>query len=128
MGARGAVRPEQVGAELTVSKARRDVLDQCAKMVRRSDKGSFVWIYGVGGTHVVPASDVLMWQDLPPDLLEGRNVGEQFRDLLDCFSGDISLVGKDIFDSDTALGNFLEEIAVQRGVTINVAADRERWR
>lgn len=125
---RGEARSRQARVKPATGKAHDVVLEQCGKMVRLSDKGSFVWIYGAGGTQVVPASEVLSMQSVPPELVEGRNVSEQFRDVLDCFSGDTALIGKDIFESDTALGNFLEEIAVQRGVTINIAADRERWR
>lgn len=108
-------QPVRVGNE------QRELLTQCGKMLKRTDKGAFVWVYGPGGTHVVPASDVMDLQHVPPEFLEGRNVAEQFRDVLDCFSGDVNLVGPDIFESDAALGAFLEEIAVQRGVAINLA-------
>ena len=109
-----------------VSDDQQDLLDQCEKMLRRTDKGAFVWVYSAGGTRVVPASEVLKLQVIPPEFLEGRNVAEQFRDVLDCFSGDTGLVAPDIFENDFALGNFLEEIAVQRGVAITLAPDERR--
>ncbi len=87
-------------------------------------KGAFIWVYGAAGTHVVPASEVLKVQTVAPEYLEGRNVAEQFRDVLDCFLGDLSLVGPGIFKSDEALGAFLEEIAVRRGVAIKLAEER----
>jgi hypothetical protein len=108
------------------SHEQQDLLDQCGKMLQRTDKGAFVWVYGAGGTHIVPASEVLKLQVIPPEFLEGRNVAEQFRDVLDCFSGDTGLVAPDIFEDDVALGNFLEEIAVRRGVTIKLAPDERR--
>ena len=103
-----------------------DLLDQCGKMLARTDKGAFVWVYSTSGTHVVPASEVLKHQFVPPEYLQGRNVAEQFRDVLDCFSGDASLVAADIFANDAALGAFLEEIAVRRGVAIKLALARSR--
>lgn len=109
-----------------VSDDQQDLLDQCEKKLRRTDKGAFVWVYSAGGTRVVPASEVLKLQVIPPEFLEGRNVAEQFRDVLDCFSGDTGLVAPDIFENDLALGNFLEEIAVQRGVAITLAPDERR--
>lgn len=74
----------------------------------------------------MPASEVLKQQFVPPEYLEGRNVAEQFRDVLDYFSGDTGLVAADIFENDFALGAFLEEIAVRRGVTIKLAPDTRR--
>ncbi len=59
---------------------------------------------------------------VPPDYLAGRNVAEQFRDVLDCFSGDLGLVGPGIFESNAALGAFLDEIAVKRGVAIKLSS------
>lgn len=103
------------------SEEQRELYDQCGKMLARTDKGAFVWVYGAGGAHIVPASEVYKLQVIPPEFLEGRNVAEQFRDVLDCFSGDTGLVAPDIFDDDVALGNFLEDIAVQRGVTIKLS-------
>jgi hypothetical protein len=107
-----------------IGKDQQNLLDQCEKMLRRTDKGAFIWVYGAAGTHVVPASEVLKVQTVAPEYLEGRNVAEQFRDVLDCFSGDVSLVGPGIFESDEALGAFLEEIAVRRGVSIKLAEER----
>src|SRR5437660_139092 len=48
------------------SKASVDVVDQCEKMVKRSDKGSFVWIYGAAGARAVPASEVIEQAPVPP--------------------------------------------------------------
>jgi len=103
------------------SEEQENLLDQCGKMLARTDKGAFVWVYGAGGTHVVPASEVLKQQYVPPEYLQGRNVAEQFRDVLDCFSGDTGLVAPDIFENDFALAAFLEEIAVKRGIAIKLA-------
>ncbi|MGK2910476.1 MAG: hypothetical protein ACSLE1_11855 [Sphingobium sp.] len=63
---------------------------------------------------------------VPPEYLQGRNVAEQFRDVLDCFSGDTGLVAPDIFENDFALAAFLEEIAVKRVVTIKLAPAERR--
>ena len=103
-----------------------NLLEQCGKMLARTDKGAFVWVYGPGGTHVVPASEVLKQRYVPPEYLQGRNVAEQFRDVLDCFSGDTGLVAPGIFENDFALASFLEEIAVKRGVTIKLAPATRR--
>lgn len=99
-------------------KTQADLLKQCEKMLMRTDKGAFVWVYGSAGTHVVPASEVLKHRSMPPEFLAGRNVAEQFRDVLDCFSGDQTLTASHIFDDDFAFGAYLREIAVKRGVTI----------
>ncbi|TZG25969.1 hypothetical protein [Sphingomonas montanisoli] len=108
------------------SEEQENLLDQCGKMLARTDKGAFVWVYGAGGTHVVPASEVLKQQYVHPEYLQGRNVAEQFRDVLDCFSGDTGLVAPDIFENDFALAAFLEEIAVKRGVAIKLAPAKRR--
>lgn len=102
-----------------------DVVAQCEKMMARTDKGSFIWIYGAGGARVVPAAEVIKQQPVPPEYLASRNVAEQFRDVLDCFSGDVTLVGQGIFDNDTALAAFLEEIAVRRGVAITLGPPKD---
>lgn len=119
------VRPLPLEANpIHIGKDQQNLLDQCEKMLRRTDKGAFIWVYGATGTHVVPVSEVLKVQTVAPEYLEGRNIAEQFRDVLDCFSGDLSLVGPGIFESDEALGAFLEEIAVRRGVAIKLAEER----
>lgn len=69
---------------------------------------------------------VLEQRYVPPEYLQGRNVAEQFRDVLDCFSGDTGLVAPDIFENDFALAAFLEEIAVKRVVTIKLAPAERR--
>jgi hypothetical protein len=71
---------------------------------------------------VLPASEVVAHPAIPPDYLAGRNVSEQFRDVLDCFLDDEDLVGAGIFEGDGAHGDFLTEIAVRRGVTIRLAS------
>ncbi len=109
-------------AEHSVTKQHGILLEQCEKMRQRSEKGSFVWIYGPDGTSVVPASEVLDQRVFLPETLASRDVGQQFRDILDCFSGDPALIGGDIFEDDEALGDYLREIAVQRGVAINVTS------
>ena len=119
--AKNAKRVVKNSLRTSESDDQEDLLDQCGKMLVRTDKGAFVWVYGATGTHVVPASEVIKHQFVPPEYLQGRNVAEQFRDVLDCFSGDASLVAADIFENDLALGAFLEEIAVRRGVTIKLA-------
>lgn len=124
--AKKAKRVIKASSRSSESEEQRDLIDQCEKMLARTDKGAFVWVYGMSGTHVVPASEVLKQQSIPPEYLQGRNVGEQFRDVLDCFSGDTGLVGPGIFENDFALATFLEEIAVKRGVTIKLAPAKER--
>jgi hypothetical protein len=69
---------------------------------------------------------VLKQQYVPPEYLQGRNVAEQFRDVLDCFSGDTGLVAPDIFENDLALAAFLKEIAVKRGIAIKLAPAKRR--
>lgn len=123
--AKKAKRLIKATRRISESEEQEKLLDQCGKMLARTDKGAFVWVYGAGGTHVVPASEVLKQQFVPPEYLQGRNVAEQFRDVLDCFSGDTGLVAPGIFESDFALGAFLEEIAVRRGVTIKLAPTRK---
>lgn len=124
--AKKAKRIVKTSLRTSESDEQEDLIDQCGKMLARTDKGAFVWVYGAGGTHVVPASEVLKQQFVPPEYLVGRNVAEQFRDVLDCFSGDTGLVAPDIFESDFALAAFLEEIAVRRGVTIKLAPTKRR--
>ena len=124
--AKKAKRTIQTSVRTSEGDEQMDLIKQCGKMLQRTDKGAFVWVYGAGGTHVVPASEVLKQQHVPPEYLQGRNVAEQFRDVLDCFSGDTGLVAADIFENDFALGAFLEEIAVRRGVTIKLAPDTRR--
>ncbi len=110
---------------MTPSKVQNGLVEQCEKMLARTDKGAFVWTYGSSGVRVIPASDVVKHRIIPPDFLASRNVAEQFRDVLDCFSGDVMLVGQGIFDNDAALGAFLEEIAVRHGVAIKLASSEE---
>ena len=107
---------------MSASQQQQAFVGQCKKMLARTDKGSFIWIYGPAGTRVVPASEAVEQRGVPPDYLAGRNVAEQFRDVLDCFSGDLGLVGPGIFESNVALGAFLEEIAVKRGVAIKLSS------
>lgn len=115
-------------ARKSYGKQQMDLVGQCKKMLARTDKGAFVWVYGSGGTQVLPASEVVAHPAIPPDYLAGRNISEQFRDVLDCFLGDEDLVGNGIFDDNLALGDFLTEIAARRGVTIRLAslADGDR--
>lgn len=120
----GAAHVRQSAPRVSGGKAQRDLYEQCEKIEKRSPKGSFVWVYSAGGAHIVPASEVLQWGSVPPEFLAGRTVGEHFREVLDCFAGDPDLVGEGIFTDDKALGNFLEEIAVRRGVTISLEPDR----
>jgi hypothetical protein len=117
----GTVRRPRTPQPASAADAHGELVEQCGKMLDRTNKGAFVWVYGIGGTHAVPASDVVASEIVPPEHLGGRDVGEQFRDVLDCISGDEDLVDETIFDDDEALGNYLEEIAVRRGVAINVA-------
>lgn len=124
--AKKAKRIVKTSLRISESDEQENLLEQCGKMLARTDKGAFVWVYGAGGTHVVPASEVLKQQHVPPEYLQGRNVAEQFRDVLDCFSGDTGLVALDIFENDFALAAFLEEIAVKRGVTIKLAPAERR--
>jgi hypothetical protein len=124
--AKKAMKAYKMQQSKSLSDQQQDLLDQCKRMLRRTDKGAFVWVYDSGGTRVVPASEVINIQSVPPDFLEGRNIAEQFRDVLDCFAGDTDLIAPGIFDNDVALGNFLEEIAVQRGVAISLAPDEDR--
>lgn len=119
--AKKAKRTIKTSLRTSESDEQANLIDQCGKMLQRTDKGAFVWVYGAGGTHVVPASEVFKQEFVPPEYLQGRNVAEQFRDVLDCFSGDTGLVAADIFENDFALGAFLEEIAVRRGVAIKLA-------
>lgn len=109
-------------ARKSYGKRQMDLVGQCEKMLASTDKGAFVWVYGSVGTHVVPASEVVAHPGIPPDYLAGRNVSEQFRDVLDCFLGDEDLVGAGIFDDESALGDFLAEIAVRSGVTMRLAS------
>ena len=46
-------------------------------------------------------------------------------DVLDCFSGDETLVAPAIFDDDVALGAYLGDIAAECGVAIGLAAQLE---
>lgn len=117
----GKVNMRGIDSEQAATKPHGALLDQCAKMRERSETGSFVWVYDQDGTGVVPASEVLDQRVFAPESLASRDVGQQFRDILDCFSGDPGLIGSDIFEDDEALGDYLREIAVQRGVAINVA-------
>lgn len=117
----GKVYMRGLEADQIVTKDHIFLLGQCEKMRQRSEKGSFVWVYGPDGIGVVPASEVLNQRVYAPESLASRDVGQQFRDILDCFSGDPGLIDSDIFEDDVALGVYLREIAVQRGVAINVA-------
>jgi hypothetical protein len=98
-----------------------ELVHQCEKMLSRTKpNGAFVWLYGATGAEVVPAQEVLEHPLLPPELLGRRNVAEHFRDVLDCFQGDPDLVTPNIFDNDSALGDFMEEIAVRRAVVLKL--------
>lgn len=85
--AKKAKRAIKTSLRKSESDEQKNLTDQCGKMLQRTEKGAFVWVYGTGGTHVVPASEVLSQQFVPIEYLQGRNVAEQFRDVLDCFSG-----------------------------------------
>lgn len=96
--------------------------EQCEKIVRKSDKGAFVWIYGGWGTHAVPASEVLDNRGVEPSLLEGRNLAQHFRDVFDCVAGDRRLVMPGIFDDDEALNTALLEYGRDIGIALSVSA------
>lgn len=121
----GEVHMRGFEADQPASKGQLFLLEQCEKMRQRSQNGSFVWVYGPDGTGVVPVSEVLNQRIYAPERLASRDVGQQFRDILDCFSGDPGLIDIDIFEDEGALGGYLREIAVQRGVAINVAWPEE---
>jgi hypothetical protein len=102
----------------------RDLRRQCEKMVIRSDKGSYVWIYGPNGVRVVPASEVATQTKMSPTSLGSRSVGELFQNVFDCFAGDQRHANPDIFRSRAALGEMLQELGAQNGVALTIAPIR----
>ena len=99
-----------------------DLVEQCGKMLSRTKpNAAFVWLYDATGVEVVPAQELISNASTPPELLAKRNIAEQFREVLDCFQGDPDLVASSIFEDDGALGGFMEEMAVQRGIALKLS-------
>ncbi|MFL6721765.1 MAG: hypothetical protein ACJ8FT_08185 [Sphingomonas sp.] len=121
--AKGLFVQAKWAAPLT-SRERKDLVSQCKFMLRHTDKGALVWLYGPLGTSVVPASEVVENPMTNPSELCGRNVAELFSDVMDCVSGDRALVMPGIFDDRQALGRMLEEFRVRQGVVVNIKADK----
>lgn len=95
---------------------------QCREMIKRSDKGSFVWSYGPNAVEVTPASEVIISKGKTIDQLSSKGATEFFTDVLDCFSGDQKLVPAGGLNDRRQLGIFLEELRVPNGVAVNVEA------
>lgn len=112
-------------------KDRKGLREQCEKMVSKSAKGAYVWIYGALGVRSVPASEVLRYPKYWVEDLGSRNIAEHFRDVLDCVAGDEGLAIDPIFESPVALNNWMKDLGAQHGIAIDVvdwssAADYEK--
>jgi hypothetical protein len=94
--------------------------EQCEKMVHRSPKGAYVWLYTPTGVRSLPASELGNYPQAAVEAFASRNVAEQFRDVLDCVAGDESLANAAIFDSDQALNGWMEEIGARRAIAVDV--------
>jgi hypothetical protein len=101
-------------------KQREELVGQCEKMLARSDKGSFVWLYGPAGASVIPASEVVAYGNTSADQITSENVGQLFGHMLDCVSGDRNLVIPGIFDDRQALSEMLEELRIRNAVAISI--------
>jgi len=101
-------------------KERKRLAEQCEEMSSRSKIGSVVWLYSPAGTGVVPASEIAESPDLQPSEFSRRNLNEFFADVMDCTSGDRSLVFPGVFSSSDALNAMLREFSIKQGVSIAI--------
>ena len=100
----------------------KQLMGQCQQMVKRSSKGSYVWLYSATGVRSIPASEVLTQPSASVESLASRNVAEQFRDVLDCVAGDEMLANQAIFESPNALRTFMEDLGAEKAVAIDVTS------
>lgn len=104
------------------SSERQNLTEQCEKMIVRSNKGSFVWVYGPQKVDVFPADEFIAYPKVEVSDLNGKRVTDFFSDVLDCFSGDRKLAWDEAFTSRARLAGFLKEYRVARGVAISASA------
>jgi hypothetical protein len=102
------------------AKEQQRLVDQCKKMVRRSSKGAYVWIYSANGAAAIPASEVVASPNVAGQTLASRNMGQHFGDVLDCVAGDEGLVNPSVFESAEGLNRMMRELAARSGIAINV--------
>ncbi len=100
--------------------------EQCEKLVWRSAKGSFVWLYGEDGTRVISADEVLAHPSQQPQTLSSNNVKELMSGVFDCTSGDRELIMEGIFDDPERLAGMLLEFRTKRGVAITLRKRKPR--
>lgn len=102
------------------------LVEQCKRMLDRSPKGAFAWIYTSAGILSVPASEVVANPKTDAGSLAFRNISEHMRDVLDCVSGDQNIVRADMFESVVALNAGMKELAmladmpIQRAIAVSL--------
>jgi hypothetical protein len=97
-----------------------DLVSQCDKMLKHTDKGAFVWLYGPDGTEVIPASDIIHNPHISPTEHISHSIESLFKGVMNCTSGDHKLVAPNIFHDRLALGDMLKEYRTRRGVAVKI--------
>ena len=118
---KGLLIQSKISTKITTAEHKK-LVSQCELMTTRSTSGSFVWLYDDLGVKVIPANEIAANPGLDARDIFSRNTTEFFRDVLDCFLGDRNLVWGSIFDDIEALNNLLRELAISKGIVINIDA------
>lgn len=96
------------------------LVEQCRKMASTSSKGAYVWIYGSQGATVIPASELVSNPNLHPSDFSARNIGQHFRDVLDCVAGDEQLVTSGVFEHVDELNAMMRELGARAAVAVDL--------
>lgn len=110
-------KKEKDGARLSASNA--DILQQCRRMLKRTSKGAYVWVYTSDGVKSVSADAVVSFPNESAGDLISKNPAHLFRDILACEAGDRNLVASRIFGDAGALGDFAEQLRIHHALIIH---------
>ena len=103
---------------------------QCEDMLRRTQNGAFVWIYGKAGVSSIPAKDLVSSvQQTTAYKPHGEPLGQFFRQVLDCRHGDFDLASSDIFTDRRKLSDYVADLRVRTGIAVSITprTDLHSW-